>query len=174
VIRRAATLAGALALVLGAAACSLFESKPAGTAAVAADEGAKPRGPLEREADALLAVDRAFARRSLEAGAPEAFRQYFDAGGVQLGASGAPAVGPEQVRARLAQAAGGILSWEPRFAEVFADGAWGWTWGDWQLHEPGAGGRRLGQGRYVNLWRKQPDGSWKVRLDHGSVEPQAR
>lgn len=157
-------LAGACALA-GCAALSGPQS-----ASVDAATPATERSGLELEAAQLLDADRAFAQESLKLGAPEAFSRFFDEQGIQLGPSGAPAVGPEQVRASFAAGPANVLSWEPRFAEVFAPGDWGWTWGDWQLHEPGAGGRRLAQGRYMNLWKKQSDGSWKVRLDMGSVE----
>ena len=160
-------LVGAAA-VLAAAGCALGSGSQAAEADAAQPQGA--RSGLAFEADQLLNADRAFAEESLQLGAPEAFSRYFDEQGIHLGPSGPPAVGPGQVRARLAEGPANILSWEPRFAEVFAPGHWGWTWGDWQLHEPGAGGRRLAQGRYVNVWKKQPDGSWKVRLDLGNVE----
>lgn len=162
---RAAAL---LALFLGLAGCSLW---PFGTGSGEAGPEATPRARsgLSAEAERVLETDRAFAARALEIGAPDAFREYFDAEGLQLPSSGSPVVGPEQVRAALAASPDNVLSWQPRYAEVFAPGAWGWTWGDWQLHERGAGGRRLAQGRYVNLWKKQPDGEWKVRLDMGNV-----
>lgn len=160
----------ALALTLSTTACALLGADSASVDAATAGE---PRGGLVGEAQKLLEADRAFAQKSLEAGAPEAFRVYFDETGLQLSADGEPATGPDGVLARLAEQPAMVLSWEPRFAEVFAPGIWGWTWGDWQAHEPGAGGRRLGQGRYVNIWRKQPDGTWKVRLDMGSVQREA-
>ncbi len=167
-LRRWAPACAGAAAALAAAGCALFSG--AESATVDAEAPKAERSGLELEAEELLDADRAFAARSLEAGAPEAFAKFFDEQGLQIGPAGPPAVGPEQVRARLAQGPANILSWEPRFAEVFAPGAWGWTWGEWQLHEPGAGGKRLAQGRYVNIWRKQPDGSWKVRLDLGNVE----
>jgi ketosteroid isomerase-like protein len=125
---------------------------------------------LSREAQALLDTDRAFAARSLVVGAPQAFYEYLDAQGLLLPPRGEPAYGPDGVRMALAEDAAIRLSWEPRYAEVFESANWGWTWGEWQAHEPGAGGRRVGQGRYVNLWKKQPDGRWKVRVDIGNVE----
>jgi ketosteroid isomerase-like protein len=128
------------------------------------------RSGLARAADKLLETDQAFAAKSLAAGAPEAFHQFLDEGGVRLVTDGEPITGPDAVRASFAGAAPAILTWEPRFAEVFAPGDWGWTWGDWQAHEPGAGGRRVAQGRYVNVWKKQKDGAWKVRMDLGQPE----
>lgn len=160
--------AGMVTLMLSITSCSLFHTGPQSASSDGTSK--EERSGLEREADQLLVADRAFAEESLKAGAPEAFKRYFDEQGIQLGASGPPIAGPDKVSASLAQGAANMLSWEPRFAEVFGPGDWGWTWGDWQLHEPGVGGRRLAQGRYVNIWKKQPDGSWKVRLDLGSVE----
>ena len=149
---------------------------PAVTAAVVEDpapihqeEAPAPADAEPSKADALLQADRDFAARSLLAGAPEAFYQFLDEEGMQLPAAGEPVVGPDNVRDSLAQGPKTILSWEPRYAELLTDD-WGWTWGEWQAHEPGAGGRRIGQGKYVNLWKKQADGSWKVRLDMGNVE----
>jgi hypothetical protein len=138
----------------------------AGTlAACAADGGVAEPGAGRAD---LLKADRALSERLLEAGAAEAFGAYFDEQGVQLAASGDPLVGPAQVRAR---APAGVLSREPRDADVSDAGDWGWTWGEWQLHERGAGGRRLAHGRYLNVWRRQPDGSWKVRADFGAADP---
>ena len=116
---------------------------------------------------ALLDADRALSKKLLESGAADAFGEYFDEHGIQLTTSGTPAVGPAQVRARVPS---GVLSREPRHAEDSNDGDWGWTWGDWQLHERGAGGKRLAQGRYLNVWSKE-SGEWKVRADLGSADP---
>ena len=162
--------AGTLALMLSASGCSLFHSAPEAVGADAAAPAGKRTG-LALEADQLLDTDRRFASRSLEIGAPDAFREYWDEQGLRLMPAGEPVIGPDQVRGSLAAGLPMILSWEPRYAEVFAPGDWGWSWGDWQAHEPGAGGRRLAQGRYITLWKKQPDGSWKVRMDTGNTSP---
>lgn len=161
--------AWALAAAALLASCSATGPKSGSVEAGAPD---RERTALEALALDLLEADRAFAARAVEAGAPQAFAEYFDEMGLQVGPTGAPSVGPLQVQARMAQSTPGVLSWEPRFAEVFAPGDSGWTWGEWQMHERGAGGRRLSQGRYVNVWARQSDGKWKVRLDFGSVEPE--
>ena len=174
-MRAAARLAALALAAASAAGCALMPSGPesAEAGAGAASPADAERSALELAADDLLETDRRFAARSLELGAPEAFAQFFDAQGLQLSGDG-EATGPDAVRQALASGPPLILSWEPRYAEVFAPGFWGWTWGDWQAHEPGAGGRRVAQGRYVNLWKKQADGNWKVRLDIGSPESPAR
>lgn len=161
---RVAAGVGVLAVLLGASGCSLWPFGSESADAVPT-EPARERTGLAAEADGLLDADRAFAAKALELGAAEAFAQFFDPQGVRLAATGDPEVGPDSVRAGLAAGPARLVSWEPRYAEVFASGTWGWTWGEWQAHEPGAGGRRVAQGRYVNVWRKQSDGSWKVRAD---------
>jgi hypothetical protein len=115
----------------------------------------------------LLEADRALSKQLLESGAAAAFGKFFDQHGIQFGPSGEPVIGLAQLRASAPQ---GVLSREPRRAEASDDGNWGWTWGDWQLHERGAGGRRLAQGRYLDVWRRQADGSWKVRADLGAAD----
>lgn len=142
---RALARAALLALAAGTSACSLF----GGAQSAEADADAKKgeRSGLAAEADRLLEADRAFATRAAEAGWDEALAAFAD---------------PDAVAVQDAPAAARLLSWEPRYAEVFAPGDWGWTWGEWQAHEPGAGGRRTGQGRYVSVWKKR-GGSWKRR-----------
>ena len=133
-------------------------------------DDAAPNDPLVVAAQQLLATDGEFAARSLKVGAAQAFADFLDERSIQFPIGDAPVVGRDAIRQRLASGPPFILSWEPRYAEVFAPGDWGWTWGDWQAHEPGVGGRRLSVGKYVNIWKKQPDGSWKVRMDMGNQE----
>ncbi len=44
----------------------------------------------------------------------------------------------------------------------------GWTWGVYQII---VDGKQVSNGKYVNIWTLQPDGSWKVRMDMGNQEP---
>ena len=162
-----------LALALGASACSLWPFG-SGSSAAGPEAAGRERTGLAAEADKLLAADRAFAATVVEIGAPDAFQLFFDEQGLHLAVAGEPVTGADAVRAHLVAGQGHLLSWEPRYAEVFAPGHWGWTWGEWQAHEPGAGGRRIAEGRYVNVWKKQRDGSWKVRADLSSREAAPR
>jgi ketosteroid isomerase-like protein len=152
------------AAILSLAGCAETPHEPEVVAAGSVPAPGASRSKLAQEADRLLEADRAFAARALEKGAPEAFHDYFDSQGVRLTFEGEPPVGPD-VAAQSLENATMLLSWDPRYAEVFAPGDWGVTWGDWQAYEPGAGGKRLGQGRYVNVWKKQRDGSWKVHMN---------
>lgn len=61
------------------------------------------------------------------------------------------------------------LSWQPLEAHVFQHGSIGITIGTSQVVN--RTGPRTGQvtyrGRYTTLWRREPDGEWKVIMDTG-------
>ena len=56
------------------------------------------------------------------------------------------------------------IRWRPLGAQVSADGTMGWTYGNSVIVSPGSPEH---QGKYVTVWRKQADGSWKVAVDLG-------
>jgi ketosteroid isomerase-like protein len=64
------------------------------------------------------------------------------------------------------------LRWQPLWAEVSGD--LGYTTGRWQFHQPKKDGPEAGkdevvqQGRYVTVWRRQADGSWRAAFDLGN------
>ena len=118
----------------------------------------------------LLETDIAFAAKSIESGAPEAFFTFLTENSIQLPASGEPIQGRASIRENMTGPTRYTLTWQPQFAEVSLPGDMGWTWGDWQKLD--SSGRQLAHGRYVNIWKKQADGSWRVRLDMGNVAPQ--
>jgi ketosteroid isomerase-like protein len=61
------------------------------------------------------------------------------------------------------------LTWEPRRSDIAASGDLGWTTGSYVSRGVGADGQpREAQGRYVTIWRKLPDGAWKVVMDLGN------
>lgn len=133
-----------------------------------------PAGPVSggppADAKALLEVDRAFAQRSLEVGAPQAFTEYM-AGDAVLLPTGAP------TQAGLAAISTYMnsyqptttLKWTPADAMIAGSGDFGVTWGDYELTSPGDDGvRHIIRGAYVTVWRRQDDGSWKAAIDIGN------
>jgi ketosteroid isomerase-like protein len=51
-------------------------------------------------------------------------------------------------------------------------GDMGYTWGHFEGHSKDAAGNDVTvKGRYITVWKKQADGSWKVALDAGANEP---
>ena len=61
------------------------------------------------------------------------------------------------------------LKWEPTKAEVFPGGKMGYTTGKYVARFRDKAGTLMEQtGRYITVWRKQADGSWKIVTDTGS------
>lgn len=63
------------------------------------------------------------------------------------------------------------LTWIPLRAEVSASGDLGWTTGSYELtrfDEQGA--PHVRRGKYVTIWHRQADGSWKAVLDGGNPD----
>ena len=68
------------------------------------------------------------------------------------------------------------LLWEPDTAVIAASGDIGYTIGRSQVRQTNPDGSVAvrSTGRYLTIWRRQPDGSWKVELDTGNTDPKPR
>ena len=48
----------------------------------------------------------------------------------------------------------------------------GYTWGHYEGHSKDANGNAVvTSGRYITVWGKQPDGTWKVEMDGSANKP---
>lgn len=69
----------------------------------------------------------------------------------------------------LFASAGFSLDWALTGADVSKSGDLGYTVGTYQMTVPGPKGQLLSdKGKYVTVWKKQADGSWKVVIDIGN------
>jgi ketosteroid isomerase-like protein len=67
------------------------------------------------------------------------------------------------------------LSWDPIKAEVFPGGKMGYTVGKYLARFKDKNGNAMEEtGRYITIWKKQEDGSWKIVADTGSDDGPAR
>jgi len=104
-----------------------------------------------------------------------AFADWFAGDGVALGNGTAPLIG----RVAIARSATWSpkdyqLIWTPTDAMMGPSGDMGYTWGHYEGRSKDANGNPVStSGRYITMWRKEPDGNWKVVLDAGSNEPAA-
>jgi ketosteroid isomerase-like protein len=65
-----------------------------------------------------------------------------------------------------------VLDWTPRSAEVAQSGELGWTWGEYTVSAKSEDGVPTESwGKYVNVWRKNSAGEWKVIADIGNNSP---
>ncbi|HVZ84215.1 MAG TPA: nuclear transport factor 2 family protein [Terracidiphilus sp.] len=101
------------------------------------------------------------------------FASWFAADGVALG-NGAPArVGRLAIEKSATWSPKDYqLTWTPTDALMSPAGDMGYTWGHYEGRGKDANGNPVvTSGRYMTIWRKEPDGSWKVVLDAGQNEP---
>jgi ketosteroid isomerase-like protein len=64
------------------------------------------------------------------------------------------------------------LTWKPTKAEMASSGDIGYTWGEYTFkHKDKDGHPVVNYGKYMTVWKKQKDGSWKVAVDMGNNAP---
>jgi ketosteroid isomerase-like protein len=102
-----------------------------------------------------------------------AFADWFAGDGVVLGNGAAPLIGKVAiVKGANWSAKDYQLTWTPTDAMMGPSGDMGYTWGHFEGHSKDANGNDVTtSGRYITMWRKEPDGNWKVVLDAGANEP---
>lgn len=121
----------------------------------------RPAVSVDDERAALMAADREWAQTTKE---PEKFVSYF-ADGASIYAPAMPIVtGREAIRktyGEMSKAPGFALSWAATKAEVGTSGDLGYTSGTYEMSMAGA----TEKGKYITVWKKQADGTWKVTED---------
>lgn len=136
--------------------------------------GACATTPRHMRADRVevLEADRAFARASEARGLP-AWEERFTSDAV-IFPIGAPAVQGLSAIVEAWRKEGFDpvhLSWTPVDARVSDMGDLGYSWGTWEMTPPSGAAV---SGKYITVWRRQADGSWKVEADLGSMDPPAQ
>ncbi|HEY0161308.1 MAG TPA: nuclear transport factor 2 family protein [Edaphobacter sp.] len=122
----------------------------------------------------LLELEGKFSQAVAEGGG-KAFAQWFADDAVVLN-NGQPATMGKAAIAAQAK-------WNPKEYELtwYAQGAqmgpsndMGFTWGHYEGRSKDKNGQPVTvSGRYMTVWKKVPDGSWKVAMDASSNEPPA-
>lgn len=120
----------------------------------------------------LFDLEARFAKDVKERGGA-AFAEWFADDGVALGNGAAPVVGKVAIAKSTTWSPKDYqLTWTPTDAAMGPSGDMGYTWGHFEGHSKDANGNPVTtSGRYITIWKKQSDGSWKVALDAGANEP---
>ncbi len=133
--------------------CSFFQKKPE---AAGLEEKIK-----------MMDADRAFSRLSETKGMKAAFMEYIDSNGVLLKPGAYPIVGADAIDFLIQQNDSAYqLQWKPTKGVIAASGELGFTYGLYAL--------KLSEkdttlyGTYINVWKRQSDGSWKYLLNSGN------
>lgn len=135
--------------------------------------GCQTQTDLEEENNDLFQTDLDFAKMSEEKGAAEAFNMYLADNAIQLPDGREPISGRSVIYDRMKKSKlNYALLWEPQASEVAGSGDMGYTWGKSTLIVKGDNGEdKRYYGKYLNVWKKEPGGSWKVIIDMGNESP---
>ena len=119
---------------------------------------------LESERKALMVIDKALSESMHDT---DAFLAFF-ADGARVMTWEYPLVQGDAIRAHwqgFVSMPGFGLEWQASGAEVAASGDIGYTTGTFELTYEEDGTAMLSEGKYVTIWHKQADRSWKVQVD---------
>lgn len=122
---------------------------------------------MPQDVRSLVEAERAFARRAIESSIRDAFYENLAPHAILM--SPGPVNGYEQQKKRPPNP-GPLLIWEPAHAEISASGDLGWTTGPAEFR-PAKDKDPAWFGEFSSVWQKQPDGAWKVVIDHGHDVP---
>jgi ketosteroid isomerase-like protein len=120
----------------------------------------------------LMELETQFAA-AVAAGGGKAFASWFADEGVTLANGRPPVIGREAIAAEAQWDPKNYqLTWTAEGAQMGPSNDMGFTWG----HYEGTGKDAHGQpvthsGRYMTVWKRMSDGSWKVMLDASADEP---
>lgn len=119
----------------------------------------KPENPLQK----LVETEKAFAKTSETKGTKAAFLEFLADDGITFN--------PTETNGKLfwqnRPASDSWLDWSPEWADVSADGNFGYTTGGWSFYQKGKKGEASAFGEYLTIWKKQSDGNFKAILDIG-------
>lgn len=119
----------------------------------------------------LVEAERAFARTSVERGIRESFLAFFADDGINFQPHPTKTREAYLKRPAPIQRPPVTLNWEPVFADVSRAGDLGYTTGPYRLADQSPEPKPTKHGYYFSIWKRQPDGAWKVALDVGIETP---
>jgi len=128
--------------------------------------GCGPSVNVDQQRSALLALDREWSQTTTDL---NKFLSYY-AADASVYPQGMPiATGSEAIRdalTKMTSAPGFSLQWSATKADVSAAGDLGYTAGAYQMTMNDAAGKPMSEkGKYVTIWKKQSNGTWKATDD---------
>lgn len=134
---------------------------------------ARSENPATAATAALLQVDRDFAKTGVAKNI-EGFMSFI-AEDVRFYSAGVMRTGKLPFREGWAKGFADpnwSITWAPLYAEAGQSADLGYSTGSFEIHDKSSDGTPVvRKGSYVTIWRKQPDGTWRVALDIGSFVP---
>jgi len=111
---------------------------------------------------------------AVAAGGGKAFAEWFAEDGVTLANGRAAVIGKAAIAAQAQWDPKQYqLTWVAQGARMGPSNEMGFTWGHYDSTAKDVHGETVkSSGRYMTIWKKMQDGSWKVELESSSAEPQ--
>ena len=130
-------------------------------------------GTTDMEKEKLLKTDREFALKSRETNPATAFNAFLLKDALMLPNGGAPIKGRKNIFELMNRDnENRQLDWWPEDGEVAASLDFGYTWGNFVSTTTGNDGTQtVSKGKYLNVWKKNADGQWRVLVDMGNKNP---
>jgi ketosteroid isomerase-like protein len=120
----------------------------------------------------MIATERAFAAATAEMGVRDGFLTFFTDAAIDIVPGPGGRLHLIRARDRLQSQPPARLPlvtqllWEPRWGAIASAGDLGWLTGPYRMRSRNAGEPDR-HGAYFSIWRRQPDQTFKVRLDIG-------
>jgi ketosteroid isomerase-like protein len=136
--------------------------------------GRSPAVRAAADGQALIEADRAFAAETAARGV-EGWLAWFAEDGRMFPDGREIVHGKATIRELMTPVLGppeNSLRWEPLGGELADSGDLGYTYGHSVARRNAEGRLEERPGKYVTVWKKQPDGQWRVALDIGNRRPQ--
>jgi len=123
---------------------------------------------IEKERERLLQTDKNFSSASEISGVAEAYKLFLAKDATKF-IPGKILQGLDSIYLSMKKSKLHYnLKWIPVKCEVSASGDLGYTWGNYLMTYKQNDSIIQLSGKYVNVWKKQTDGKWKVIIDIGS------
>ncbi len=128
--------------------------------------------PLAEARSQVFAADSAFADLGYRMGTAYAFSNSVAPDGVVFG-NPQLLIGPQAIQEFFSsRGTESSLSWRPVYAAVAGSRDLGFTVGEYTLTGRGPTGAAVQRfGKYLTVWKRQPNGSWKFVVDGGNGSP---
>ena len=123
----------------------------------------------------LMRTDRAWAALAAANGSVDSIVAYWSPDARVILPGQPVVVGTDAIRQMVVgmQAIPGFhISWAPDSAIVSPGGDFGYTYGTNRITAPDSTGTpRTTEGRYITVWRKEPNGAWRCTFDISNEGP---
>lgn len=116
----------------------------------------------------ILKTDSLFAARSLEIGAKKAFAEFLHPSAIELSQKKEIVQGAQNIVESFGNFDDNlILEWKPQDGEISECKTMAWSWGIYYVKLK-KNEETIKKGKYLNIWRKDTSGKWKVKVDIGN------